>query len=109
MIAFDEFHLAIDASPLEAVLIEMIRKQAEGEGKYIRQTGGSGNYGHCKIRIEPNEPAKGYESINDTKGSLSQTYIDSIDQGVQNVMALGVVAGFPDGGRESDSYRRQLP
>ena len=49
---------------------ETIRKKAEAEGKYIRQTGGSGNYGHCKLRVEPNEPGKGYEFINDIKGGL---------------------------------------
>src|SRR5205085_9483162 len=47
---------------------ETIRAKAEAEGKYIRQTGGSGNYGHAKIRIEPNEPGKGYEFSNDIKG-----------------------------------------
>ncbi len=49
---------------------ETIRKSAEAEGKYIRQTGGSGNYGHCKLRMEPNEPGKGYEFINDIKGGV---------------------------------------
>ena len=49
---------------------ETIRKKAEAEGKYIRQTGGSGNYGHCKLRVEPNEPGKGYEFINDDQGRL---------------------------------------
>ena len=49
---------------------ETIRKTAEAEGKYIRQTGGSGNYGHCKLRVEPNEPGKGYEFINDIKGGV---------------------------------------
>ena len=49
---------------------ETIRKKAEAEGKYIRQTGGSGNYGHCKLRVEPNEPGKGYEFINDIKGGV---------------------------------------
>jgi elongation factor G len=55
----DQYHLAINVGPPEAVLIETIRKQAEGEGKYIHQTGGSGNYGHCRLRIEPNEPGEG--------------------------------------------------
>jgi elongation factor G len=49
---------------------ETIRKKAEAEGKYIRQTGGSGNYGHCKLRVEPNEPGKGYEFINEIKGGV---------------------------------------
>ncbi|HUD53969.1 MAG TPA: hypothetical protein VMR02_01990 [Terracidiphilus sp.] len=49
---------------------ETIRKAGESEGKYIRQTGGSGNYGHCKLLIEPNDPGKGYEFINDIKGGI---------------------------------------
>jgi elongation factor G len=74
---------------------ETIRSQAAAEGKYIRQTGGSGNYGHAKIRIEPNEPGKGYEFSNDTKGGvIPKEYIDPIDQGIQEVMAGGVLAGY---------------
>jgi elongation factor G len=75
---------------------ETIRKKAEAEGKYIRQTGGSGNYGHCWLRIEPNEPGKGYEFINDIKGgSVPKEYIKPIDQGVQGALELGILAGFP--------------
>ena len=89
---------------------ETIRKAAEAEGKYIRQTGGSGNYGHCKLRIEPNEPGKGYEFINDIKGGVvPKEYIKPIDQGVQGALELGILAGYPDGGREGDAVRRQLP
>ena len=74
---------------------ETIRSQAEAEGKYIRQTGGSGNYGHAKIRIEPNEPGKGYEFSNDTKvGVIPKEYINPIDQGIQEAMAGGVLAGY---------------
>ena len=75
---------------------ETIRKSAEAEGKYIRQTGGSGNYGHCWLRIEPNEPGKGYEFINDIKGGVvPKEYIKPIDQGVQGALELGIIAGFP--------------
>ncbi len=75
---------------------ETIRKAAEGEGKYIRQTGGSGNYGHAKVRIEPNEPGKGYEFINDIKGGVvPKEYIKPIDQGIQGALELGILAGFP--------------
>jgi elongation factor G len=75
---------------------ETIRKKAEAEGKYIRQTGGSGNYGHCKLRIEPNEPGKGYEFINEIKsGSVPREYIKPIDQGVQGAIELGILAGYP--------------
>ncbi len=74
---------------------ETIRSNAEAEGKYIRQTGGSGNYGHAKIRISPNEPGKGYEFTNDTKGgAIPKEYIKPIDQGIQDAMQRGVLAGY---------------
>ena len=75
---------------------ETLRKPAEAEGKYIRQTGGSGNYGHCWLRVEPNEPGKGYEFINAIKGgTVPREYIKPIDQGIQGAMELGILAGFP--------------
>ena len=75
---------------------ETIRKKAEAEGKYIKQTGGSGNYGHCKLRIEPNTPGAGYEFINAIKsGSIPTEYIKPIDQGVQGAIELGILAGYP--------------
>ena len=92
----DEYHLAINFGPPTAVLLETVRKQAEAEGKYIRQTGGSGNYGHCKLRIEPNEPGEGYKFINAISGgSVPSEYIRSIDQGIQTAMRQGILAGFP--------------
>ncbi|MGA3334831.1 MAG: elongation factor G [Terracidiphilus sp.] len=75
---------------------ETIRKKAEAEGKYIRQTGGSGNYGHCKLRVEPNEAGAGYEFINEIKGGVvPKEYIKPIDQGVRGAMELGILAGYP--------------
>jgi elongation factor G len=75
---------------------ETIRKAAEAEGKYIRQTGGSGNYGHCWLRVEPNEAGKGYEFVNEIKGGVvPREYIKPIDQGVQGAMELGILAGYP--------------
>jgi len=74
---------------------ETIRSNAEAEGKYIRQTGGSGNYGHAKIRVSPNEPGKGYEFSNDTKGgTIPKEYIKPIDQGIQEAMLGGILAGY---------------
>jgi elongation factor G len=74
---------------------ETIRANAEAEGKYIRQTGGSGNYGHAKIRISPNEPGKGYEFSNDTKGgTIPKEYIKPIDQGIQEALLGGILAGY---------------
>jgi len=73
---------------------ETIRKNSEAEGKYIRQTGGSGNYGHCKIRIEPN-PGKGYEFVNDiVGGSIPKEYIKPIDQGIREALEGGILAGY---------------
>ncbi len=78
---------------------ETIRKSAEAEGKYIRQTGGSGNYGHCKLRIEPNTPGAGYEFINAIKsGSIPKEYIKPIDQGVQGRHRTGHPGRLPAGG-----------
>ena len=74
---------------------ETIRSRAEAEGKYIRQTGGSGNYGHAKIRIEPNEMGKGYEYINQIKGDvIPKKYFEPIERGIQEAMAGGVLAGY---------------
>ena len=75
---------------------ETIRKEAEAEGKYIRQTGGSGNYGHCKIRLSPSEPGKGYEFLNEIKGgAIPKEYSKPIDQGIREAMETGVLAGYP--------------
>ena len=86
----------VEIGELQVVYQETIRKAAEAEGKYIRQTGGSGNYGHCKLRVEPNTPGAGYEFINDIKGGVvPKEYIKPIDQGVQGALELGIMAGFP--------------
>jgi elongation factor G len=78
-----------------AILLETIRNVAEGEGKYIRQTGGSGNYGHCKIRLSPSEPGKGYEFVNDIKNDvIPQEFIKPIDMGVREAMNAGILAGY---------------
>ena len=75
---------------------ETIRKESEAEGKYIRQTGGSGNYGHCKIRLKPSEPGTGYEFINDIKGgSIPKEFIKPIDQGIREALDGGILAGYP--------------
>ena len=74
---------------------ESIRRPAEAEGKYIRQTGGSGNYGHVKIRIEPNEPGKGFQFINDIQGGVvPKEYIKPTEQGIREALQGGVLAGY---------------
>ena len=74
---------------------ETIRKSAEAEGKYIRQTGGSGNYGHCWLRISPNEPGKGYEFSNDIKGGTA-SYLgeDLLALAPEERARRGVFLGF---------------
>jgi elongation factor G len=92
----NQYRLKVNLSDVKVIYLESIRKKAEAEGKYIRQTGGSGNYGHCWLRIEPIESGKGYEFINDVKGSaVPKEYIKPIDQGVQGALELGILAGFP--------------
>jgi elongation factor G len=74
---------------------ETIRKTSEAEGKYIRQTGGSGNYGHVKIRLEPNEPGKGFEFVDAIKGGVvPKEYIKPTEQGVREASLNGILAGY---------------
>jgi elongation factor G len=90
-----EYKVEANVGKPQVAYRETIRAHAEAEGKYIRQTGGSGNYGHCWIKLEPNEPGKGYEFLNEIKGgSIPKEYIKPIDQGIQEAMLGGVLAGY---------------
>ncbi|MEO6982519.1 MAG: elongation factor G [Edaphobacter sp.] len=90
-----EYKVEANVGKPQVAYRETIRANSDAEGKYIRQTGGSGNYGHCKIRISPNEPGKGYEFSNDTKGgAIPKEYIKPIDQGIQDAMQRGILAGY---------------
>ena len=92
----DEYHLAINVSPPEAVLVETIRKSGEAEGKFIRQVGGLGNYGHCKLHIEPSTSGEGYVFASAVShDALPKEYLSSIERGVQSAMRLGVLSGRP--------------
>ncbi len=75
---------------------ETIKGHNEGEGKYIRQSGGKGQYGHCKIKIDPSEKNKGFIFINQIRGGvIPQEYINPIEKGIKEAMDRGVVAGYP--------------
>jgi elongation factor G len=75
---------------------ETIRKASQAEGKFIRQTGGRGQYGHVKIRLEPNEAGKGFEFINDIVGGVvPKEYIKPVNQGIAEALEGGVLAGYP--------------
>lgn len=91
-----EYKVEANVGEPKVAFRETIRKKADAEGKYIRQTGGSGHYGHCKLRVEPNEPGAGYEFVNEIKGgSVPKEFIKPIDQGVQGAIELGILAGYP--------------
>jgi elongation factor G len=75
---------------------ETIRKRVEAEGKFVRQSGGRGQYGHVRLIVEPNESGKGYEFINEIKGGVvPREYIKPVDQGIQEALQSGVLAGYP--------------
>ncbi len=90
-----EYKVEANVGKPQVAYRETIRKKAEAEGKYIRQTGGRGQYGHARIRIEPQEPGKGYEFVNDiVGGSVPKEFIKPIDQGIREAMEGGVLAGY---------------
>jgi len=75
---------------------ETIKGQAEAEGKYIRQSGGRGQYGHVWLRVEPQERGKGFEFVNEIKGgAIPQEFIKPVSKGVEEAMSKGVIAGYP--------------
>ena len=75
---------------------EAIKTDSQAEGKYVRQSGGRGQYGHCWIRLEPLERGKGFEFVNEIKGGvIPQEYIKPISKGIEEAMARGVIAGYP--------------
>jgi len=91
-----EFKVEANIGKPQVAYRETIKRRVEAEGKFIRQSGGRGQYGHVKLVVEPNEPGKGYEFINETVGgAVPKEYIKPVDQGVQEAMGAGVLAGFP--------------
>ena len=91
-----EFKVEANVGAPQVAYKETIRKSVEQGTKYARQSGGKGQYGHVKIRVEPNEPGKGYEFVNAiVGGSIPKEYIPAVDAGIQGAMAAGVLAGYP--------------
>ena len=91
-----EFKVEANVGAPQVAYRETIRKDANQETKYARQSGGKGQYGHVKIKIEPNEPGKGYEFVNAiVGGAIPKEYIPAIDNGIQGAMKSGVLAGYP--------------
>ena len=90
-----EFKVEANIGKPQVAYKETIRKRADHECRFRRQTGGSGQYAHVKIILEPNEPGKGYEFINNvTGGSIPKEFIEPVNQGIQGAMQNGVLAGY---------------
>ena len=91
-----EFKVEANVGAPQVAYKETVRGTADVDMKYARQSGGKGQYGHVKIKLEPNESGKGYEFINAvTGGAIPKEYIPAVDQGIQGAMTAGVLAGFP--------------
>ena len=90
-----EFNVEANIGAPQVAYKETIRKKADQDTKFARQSGGHGQYGHVKIILEPSEPGKGYEFVNAvTGGAIPKEYIPAVDAGIQSAMANGVLAGY---------------
>ncbi|MDO5734333.1 MAG: elongation factor G [Eubacteriales bacterium] len=93
---FREFKVEANVGKPRVAYKESIRKAAEAEGKFVRQSGGHGQYGHVVIQIEPQETGAGYEFLDKTVGgSVPKEFIKAVDEGIQEAMKGGVIAGYP--------------
>ena len=91
-----EFKVEANVGAPQVAYKESIRKKVDHETKYKRQSGGSGQYGHVKIIVEPNESGKGYEFINNvTGGTIPKEFIPAVDTGIRGALQAGVLAGYP--------------
>jgi elongation factor G len=91
-----EFNVEATVGRPQVAYKETLTRPAEGEGRYVRQTGGRGQYGHAKIRLVPRQPGEGYEFINEiVGGAIPKEFIKPIDQGIREAMTTGVLAGYP--------------
>ena len=91
-----EFKVEANVGKPQVAYKETVRKMTDVDHKYARQSGGKGQYGHVKIRLEPNESGKGYEFRNEVVGgAIPKEYIPAVDAGIRGAMASGVLAGYP--------------
>lgn len=90
-----EYKIEIDVGKPKVIYLETICKQADGEGKYIRQTGGRGQYAHVKLKLEPREPGDGYQFVDRTKqGAVPAEFVEPVNLGIQEAMEGGILAGY---------------
>ena len=91
-----EFKVAANIGKPQVSYRETIRRAAEGNGRFVRQTGGKGQYGHAVIKLEPAEKGSGYEFVDKiVGGTIPREYIKPVDQGIREALATGIYAGFP--------------
>jgi elongation factor G len=91
-----EFNVEANVGQPQVAYKETIVGEAEGEGKYIKQSGGRGQYGHCWVKIKPRERGAGYEFVDEVKGgAIPREFITPINKGIQETLTKGIVAGFP--------------
>jgi elongation factor G len=91
-----EYRVEANVGKPQVAYRETIRKHSEAEGKYIRQTGGRGQYGHAKIKLDPQPAGAGYEFVNEiVGGSVPKEFIKPIDQGIKEALEGGILAGYP--------------
>jgi elongation factor G len=91
-----EFNVEANVGAPQVAYRETIRSKTEAEGKFVRQSGGRGQFGHVWLRIEPQEAGAGYEFVNEIVGGVvPKDYIPAVDKGVQEAMQGGVIAGYP--------------
>ncbi len=91
-----EFKVEANVGAPQVSYRETIRAKVEQEGKFVRQSGGRGQFGHVYLRLEPQEPGTGYEFVNEIVGGVvPKEYIPAVDKGVQEAMTSGIIAGFP--------------
>jgi elongation factor G len=91
-----EFNVEANVGRPQVAYRETIRATIEQEGKFVRQSGGRGQYGHVWVKLEPNESGEGYEFVNKiVGGSVPKEYIPAVDKGIKEAMTSGVLAGFP--------------
>ena len=91
-----EFGVEASVGRPQVAYRETLTKPSEGEGRYVKQSGGRGQYGHAKIRLVPGQPGKGFEFVNDiVGGAIPKEFIKSVEEGIREAMTTGVLAGYP--------------
>ena len=91
-----EFNVEANIGSPQVAYREAIKKPVDAEGKFVKQSGGKGQYGHVWLKVEPNEQGKGYEFVDAIKGgTVPREFIPAVDKGLQETIVAGVLAGYP--------------